>query len=103
MQKTTHLSEKISEVILEMKANELWSRQAPAWVHEFSAITPVSAPDLRAWLQFVYLPNVRDEVYSYLQPTSIPVDVAPQAAKCLQGFSDYMRLLRLLVELDALQ
>ena len=103
MQKTTRLSEKISEVILEMKAKKLWSRQAPAWVHEFSAVVPENAPDFLAWLQFVYLPNLREEVYSHHQPTAISAYVAPQAAKCLNGFSDYLRLIRLLVELDSLQ
>jgi uncharacterized protein YqcC (DUF446 family) len=94
------LSQKIEEVISELKRMKLWKKSAPEWVGRFSSQPPMEESDFAAWLQFVYLPNLRQHGHRSdgLQQSF----VAPQAVKCLPSCASNPHLLTLFVELDSL-
>jgi uncharacterized protein YqcC (DUF446 family) len=91
------VSEKINEIIAELKQLQLWRKQAPEWVTDFSHKEIISEEDFTGWLQFVFLPNLHQNerivAGNYL---------APQAMRFFGGDLGKGRLLRLLVELDSL-
>ena len=94
---TDQVQEKINEIILELKQQQLWNKQVPGWVTDFSRKEVMNETDFAAWLQFVLLPNLRQK------NNSIRVAyLAPQAVKFFREDVKKGKLLQLLVELDSL-
>ena len=94
---TDQLSGKISEIIHELKQHELWKRQVPEWVTDFSHIGFLGEEDFAGWLQFVFLPNLQHSSMSDQKKM-----VAPQAIKFFGEDVRKGKLLQLLIELDSL-
>jgi uncharacterized protein YqcC (DUF446 family) len=90
MTETFLITEKINEVIEEMKKTGVWENETPPWVKEFSE-----------WLQFVYLPNRMQEAASNRWVIEKKY-IVPQAVKFFGNDVKKGKLLQLLIELDSL-
>ena len=93
--------DKIQEVIFEMKETGLWRKQAPAWVNEFQESTIASENDFSEWLQFVYLTNLSQRAQTEVVLEKMNF-IVPQAIRFFGEDLKKGKLLRLLVELDAM-
>lgn len=98
MEATDWISSKIDEIIVELKQLQLWRKQAPEWVTDFSHKEILSEEDFAGWLQFVWLPNFRQNNRPIVSETYI----APQARRFFGEDIRKGRLLQLLIELDSL-
>jgi uncharacterized protein YqcC (DUF446 family) len=100
MMATDLVSEKINEIILELQQLQLWKKNMPDWVTDFSHKEIISEEDFAGWLQFVLLPNLQQQ--NSLLSGRVKNFVAPQAGKFFGEDVRKGRLLQLLVELDSL-
>lgn len=95
------LYKKIGELITEMKRNDLWKKQVPPWVHQFSPQHAANENDFAGWLQFVCLPNLL--VQAAGRDPVLPKNyVTPQAMRFFDKDVQKGKLLQLLIEIDAL-
>ena len=88
-------AEKITEVKEEMKRVGVWVAATPAWVFHYGRRNIASGEDFCEWLQFIYLPNRKNEVHTRDY-------IAPQATKFFGNDIKKRKLLQLLIELDSL-
>jgi uncharacterized protein YqcC (DUF446 family) len=99
MEATDWISQKINEIIAELKQLQLWRKQAPEWVTDFSHKEILSEEDFAGWLQFVWLPNFRQNNRPEAATDNY---IAPQARRFFGEDIRKGRLLQLLIELDSL-
>ena len=76
-----------------MKAAGVWSKEAPVWIHHYSA---EHIPDIWQWLQYIYLPmrlngTVRKPHY-----------IAPILGPYMATEPRLRQILQLVVELDSI-
>lgn len=90
------LSDKIEEIIAELKRSGNWKTTEPAWVKNYEADTRPARGEFAEWMQFVYLPNCM--MYKGAAAPSI----VPQAIKYFGSDMNKGQMLLLLIELDAL-
>jgi uncharacterized protein YqcC (DUF446 family) len=91
---------KTSELEQELKATGLWQNEVPAWVHWYDDSSSIANTNFAQWLQFVFIPN-------HLQKNkAIPVSqktlIVPHAIKYFGNDVNKGKLLRILIEIDAL-
>jgi uncharacterized protein YqcC (DUF446 family) len=101
MTETFLITEKINEVIEEMKKTGVWENETPPWVKEFEKRSINTGSDFSEWLQFVYLPNRMQEAASNHWVIEKKY-IVPQAVKFFGNDIKKGRLLQLLIELDSL-
>ena len=92
------VQEKIQEIILELQVHGLLKKQMPRWVMDFSNREIINEEDFAGWLQFVFLPNLKQQG---IMAGCIKM-IAPQAIKFFGNDVRKGKLLQLLVELDSL-
>jgi uncharacterized protein YqcC (DUF446 family) len=95
---TILLTEKLSEIKIEMKKLDLWKKQVPIWVNDYAERSIATEDDFTGWLQFVYLPNVMQKESS----AGTKKLIVPQALQFLGEDIQKGTLLQLLIELDSL-
>ena len=61
MTEVSLIAEKITEVKEEMKRVGLWATITPAWVMHYGKRSIATGEDFSEWLQFIYLPNRKNE------------------------------------------
>jgi uncharacterized protein YqcC (DUF446 family) len=101
MDSTALIAEKVTAVMEEMKNTGLWRKYPPAWVSKFEEETIATQNDFSEWLQFVYLPNLAQRgrmAFSGVKKNFI----VPQAIRFFGDDLKKGKLLRLLIELDAM-
>ncbi len=92
--------EKIKGIIYELNRLNLWKKQMPQWVTDFTRVKIINEEDFSDWLQFVYLPNLMQvENRSNITGDTL---IVPQAMKFFGNDLRKGKLLQLLIELDAL-
>ena len=101
MATTSLIAEKVQEVIKEMKEMGLWKKYTPGWVNEYQKRNILTEDDFIEWLQFVYLPNLAQGV-SQTREGIRKVLIVPQAVRFFGVDLAKGKLLRLLIELDAM-
>lgn len=101
MSVTVQLTEKVKEVTEEMQRAGLWKRCPPAWVNDFEQRNIVSGEDFAVWLQFVYLPNLLQKTSGSTIRNGSSL-IVPQALRFFRNDLNRGKLLKLLIELDAL-
>jgi uncharacterized protein YqcC (DUF446 family) len=83
-----------------MRAEDLWLNQLPGWVQGFQTGNAVLQTDFAQWLQFVFIPN---HLHSNRQvPQAEKNLIVPQAMKFFGNDVRKGKLLRILIEIDAL-
>lgn len=97
---TATITEKIQEIIAELKQQGMWKKEPPPWVTHYGK-HQTDPQDFEGWLQFVFLPNCLPEVKSNTMVQQKNYIVL-QAKRFLEGNVHRGRLLQLLIELDAL-
>ena len=101
MTETIAIEEKVRQIIKEMKVTGIWRKQAPEWVMDYEKRTVDGQQDFAGWLQFVFLPNCLQGMNRNI--TSQPrKHIVLQATRFLANDMQDGKLLRLLIELDAL-
>lgn len=98
MESNDWINEKIDEIVEELKRLQLWRKQSPEWVTDFSQKEILNGEDFAGWLQFVWLPNFRQNNRQAVEQRYI----APQARRFFGEDIQKGRLLKLLIELDSL-
>jgi uncharacterized protein YqcC (DUF446 family) len=93
------VKQKVGEIIVELKQQQLWKQEQPRWVNDFGDREIKSPGDFAEWLQFIFLPNL---VQNGAHSLSEKKFVAPQAIRFLGEDAKKGALLRLLIELDSL-
>jgi uncharacterized protein YqcC (DUF446 family) len=101
MTETFLITEKINEVINEMKTTGIWNSYTPGWVNEFEKRNIATLEDFSEWLQFIYLPNRMPEAESNKAVLEKKY-IVPQAIKFFGSDVKKGKLLQLLIELDSL-
>ncbi len=73
------LEQKIVELTEELRSAGRWKKSPPDWIYEFESfkLTPV---DFFEWLQFVYLPNKQQHLFSLAEHSMIALQVKRKAA-----------------------
>jgi len=101
MRETISISSKVKEIIAEMKKQDLWKEETPAWVTNYEKNLACNQKDFAGWLQFVFLPNrLLKEQQGAARLTNSYVVL--QARTFFRNDLNKGKLLQLLVELDAL-
>lgn len=95
------LEEKIKEIQDEMKKVGIWARTTPAWVIRYEQSKHISEKDFSEWLQFIYLPNKRNDLTAHKE-INTETYIVPQAMKFFEADISKGKLLRLLIELDSI-
>jgi uncharacterized protein YqcC (DUF446 family) len=72
----------------------------PAWVHWYEEGSEVSKPDFTQWLQFVFIPNHLQK--NKIMPAAVKKLLVPHAIKYFGTDVQKGKLLRILIEIDAL-
>ena len=101
MTATDLISDKIQEITEEMKQTGLWKKQAPSWVSDYDEKNIATESDFSEWLQFVYLPNLSQQMENKSAAMQKKY-IVPQAMKFFGEDVKKGKLLQLLVELDSL-
>jgi len=96
----TELISKTNELEEELKATGLWINEIPSWVMGYDESAILSNADFAQWLQFVFIPNHLQRV----KPIPLPEKklIVPNAIKYFGNDVNKGKLLRILVEIDAL-
>ncbi len=92
------ISEKVDQVIQELKSLQLWKEKMPDWVTGYSEGSIKGSDDFASWLQFIFLPNLQYHKAKKEQKDLI----APQAVNYFGEDVKRGKLLQLLIELDSL-
>ena len=83
-----------------LKAEDLWLNHMPAWVLDFENGYNRVQTDFAQWLQFVFIPN---HLKNNRQVTLVEKNlIVPQAMKYFGDDVRKGKLLRILIEIDAL-
>ncbi len=101
MTTTDQWTEKIKEIVDEMKLIGAWKKEMPAWVRDFEKRQIDNSDDFSEWLQFVYLPNLLQTRQTVIQADGRKL-IAPQAIRYFVDDLKKGKLLQLLIELDSL-
>lgn len=90
---------KVEELAAALKNAGWWMNEEPAWVRDYQSETEKPDVDFFEWLQFVYLPNrLMNRAKEGSRNQLITMQVKKYATDALLD----QRIVRLLVELDAL-
>jgi uncharacterized protein YqcC (DUF446 family) len=94
------ITDKVTELKIEMKRVGLWRKKVPYWVNEFTQSNIKTEQDFAEWLQFVYLPNMLQlENRSSMGAEKY---IVQQAVEFFGTDVQKGTLLQLLIELDGL-
>lgn len=101
MSEVSTISNKVKEIITEMKEQGLWKEEMPAWVIDYGKSETDNQKDFAGWLQFIFLPNrlLKEQHGTAASQNSYLV---LQARTFFRTDIGKGKLLQLLVELDAL-
>ena len=101
MDQTAVIIDKINEVKTELRKNGLWKKETPGWISEYRNKDILTYHDFSDWLQFIYLPNLKQQVETENNVANKNL-VVPQAIQFFGNDVKKGKLLQLLIELDSL-
>ncbi|NOT93260.1 YqcC family protein [Ferruginibacter sp.] len=91
---------KTVELEEELKALGLWQTNMPAWVNWYDEDGTIARTDFAQWLQYVFIPNHLHK--NKMMPVSAKKLLVPNAIKYFGDDVKKGKLLRILIEIDAL-
>jgi uncharacterized protein YqcC (DUF446 family) len=96
------VDEKIKEIETEMKKIGMWQKEPlPSEVYRFSEAFAMDTMTFSQWLQFVFIPRVKDIIQNK-EAFPSGSSVGTQAIREFDSFQEASRLVTLLCEFDSL-